>query len=228
MFDLKNLDAVARDVAMEIQVGGDRFSPADICEMLSGMPERDRQTFRERVLLHCRDFAPYRPEYYNYAFKAVEPWIDAIETAESLGRKPEKFWFDGVELRDDKWLFLTFDDGSVEFCPKSDRRSVFPEERLSHVTGSLDAAATLRKVFEELLSFSVKPSYVFDGILTQEGRLISVGAVPEGFPFDCPDGHAVFFDNGRYMTLEKFIENSVMRESLVMNRKCGRMKTGTS
>lgn len=111
-----NIENLARDLAFEIHLGGDRFGPDDVCEWLKGIPESDLKIFRERVLLHARDFAPAEPMYESFASRMVGEWLAGIQTAETLGREVKGSWYAGLTLSNDKGKHFLFLDGSNHTC----------------------------------------------------------------------------------------------------------------
>ena len=75
-----DFDCLARDVAFEIVLGGDRFEPCDVAERLDGCSKAELDIFRDRVRYHSVDFAP--PEYRTEDFieRMVTAWTKDIRT----------------------------------------------------------------------------------------------------------------------------------------------------
>lgn len=111
-----NIENMARDLAFEIHLGGDRFGPDDVREWLEGISESDLKIFRERVLLHARDFAPAEPMYESFASRMVGEWLSGVRTAEDLGREVKGSWYTGITLSNDKGKHFLFWDGSNHTC----------------------------------------------------------------------------------------------------------------
>ena len=111
-----NIENMARDLAFEIHLGGDRFGPDDVREWLEGISESDLKIFRERVLLHARDFAPAEPMYESFASWMVGEWLSGVRTAEDLGREVKGSWYTGITLSNDKGKHFLFWDGSNHTC----------------------------------------------------------------------------------------------------------------
>ena len=113
-----NIENLARDLAFEIHLGGDRFGPDDLHEWLHGIPSADLATFRDRVMLHSKDFAPNEGRFTQFAQRMLASWLLGIQTAELLGRevKPGQSWFAGLTLSDDKGKYFAFTDGSIKQC----------------------------------------------------------------------------------------------------------------
>lgn len=73
-------DDLARTVAFEIILGGDRLEPSDVSERLDGCSESELGIFRDRVRYHCVDFAP--PEYRTEDFvgRQIAAWTDGVRS----------------------------------------------------------------------------------------------------------------------------------------------------
>ena len=175
MFDSKyDLDSFARDVAMEIQLGGDRFDPSDVGSFLDGIPSDDLVLFKERVLLHSRDFAPCTQSFIDFARNSVGVWLSQVRTAEQKGLRPSGSWFDREALRDDKWKYFKFDDGSFRFCNKTDRRWAFPHGEAGHIVAEMTAPEVLLRLKEELLEDGNLREFR-EPLVLPEGVVVSLG-----------------------------------------------------
>lgn len=129
-----SIENIARDLAFEIHLGGDRFGPEDLAEVLRGISEADLKIFRERTLLHARDFAPAESSFVSFAERMVDMWLKDIETAEKLGKPaPKKSMYKDVVLSDDKGKYFAFDDGSIRRCKETTIEAAWGAEARKHV-----------------------------------------------------------------------------------------------
>ena len=130
-----NIENMARDLAFEIQLGGDRFDSDDLREWLRGIPEADLKVFRERVLLHARDFAPEDLKYTSFVERMVGQWLKGVETAETLGKvvKPGQSWYKGIALPEDKGKHFLFDDGSIRDCGSATAEAAWGTDVRKHI-----------------------------------------------------------------------------------------------
>lgn len=114
---MNDVDRLARDVAFEIVLGGDRFDPADVAAQLDGISPREMQVFRGRIAYHAEDFAP--PEYRTEDFmnRMTEAWTAGVRLdgrSDSLRRA-----FSETELHSDRGRWFRFRDGSFRKCTKA-------------------------------------------------------------------------------------------------------------
>ena len=200
-----SLDSLARDVAFEIELGGDRLEPADLREMLNGISRAKLDLFRRRVEYHAVDFYPPLPfpgaeaDAQNAAFvrKYLDMWTDGVVTAEDLGVQLEASPF-LVAPREDRGVFFLFPDGDVRRCTKATREAMWPKEDalvMEHLKPLPAEQAVevlvgnLRRQFAPdrdslLLAF---PFDVPDG----SGRCVGISFGKEGFSFVGGDGSKV-------------------------------------
>lgn len=120
-----NLDDFARDIAVEIQLGGDRFGPGDVEDILRGIPRRDLQAFRERIEYYAVDYdcgTAFMAGNASFVKEYVDKWLSGVETAEKLGVQPQvRFSAEGL-LRDRGEFFVCPDAGhDVVRCPVATR-----------------------------------------------------------------------------------------------------------
>lgn len=118
-----NLDDFARDIAFEIQLGGDRFGPDDVRDILRGIPRKDLQEFRDRIEYHAVDFAPvFIVDNNEFVREYIDKWLSGVQTAETLGVEPQiRFSSEGL-LRDRGEFFVCPDLGhDVVRCPVATR-----------------------------------------------------------------------------------------------------------
>lgn len=75
-----SFDMLARDVAFEIALGGDRFDPQDAAMWLDGCSDVELEVFRSRIRYHIVDFAP--PEYRTEDFvgRMIQEWTESVRT----------------------------------------------------------------------------------------------------------------------------------------------------
>lgn len=126
----KNLDAVARDIAIEIHLGGDRFGSEDIAAILEGIPRADLDMMRSRIHAHAEDYYPpfsrySKEESRKFTEDGIDHFFSAVRTAEDLGRQPGESWFKGVNLRNDRGKIFLLPDGTITECPRLTRESAW-------------------------------------------------------------------------------------------------------
>lgn len=131
-----SLDVLARDVAFEICLGGDRFGPDDLALMLEGITITDLETFRKRVVYHAGDFGYGVPfgeardqQLRIFVEKESISWCSYVKTAESLGfdTTSRKSWFEGLTLNEDRGKYFLFTGGYVRRCEKATREVAWGE-----------------------------------------------------------------------------------------------------
>ena len=175
MLNNNNYDAIARDLAFEIHLGGDRFDAEDLHEVLRGIPQKDLDVFRSRVLYHAKDFVPDEPRFHAFAERQVDSWLSGAETAEMLGRKVRESWFRPEDFHEDRGKNFLLDDGSVRRCEKATAESEWGPKVREHILREM----TDREVFEHnadwLLSSYGKQR---NGVI--EYDFVSPCFVPEG------------------------------------------------
>ena len=151
-----DLESLARDVAFEIQLGGDRFDPDDLGEMLQGIPKKDLDTFRERVALHAQDFAPKWGGVVRanegFVQKQLDIWLAHVHIAEELGYKVGDSWYKGMDLSYDKGTYFVFDDCSVKLCEAATARAMWGKEAAARAIRRMNAAEVAEHTFDLLVN----------------------------------------------------------------------------
>ena len=114
------LDNFARDVAFEINFGGDRFDRNDVSEHLHGIDAASLHLFRNRVRYYAEDFRPKRM-YANDTFsgwmnRQLDAWLSDVRTAEDLKLDPKGIAFPVTGLREDRGKWFRLSDGTVAKC----------------------------------------------------------------------------------------------------------------
>lgn len=175
MVNNNNYDVIARDLAFEIHLGGDRFDAEDLHEVLRGIPQKDLDTFRSRVLYHAKDFVPDEPRFHAFAERQVDSWLSGVETAEMLGRKVRESWFRSETLHEDRGKNFLMDDGSVRRCEKATAESAWGPKVREHVLKEMTDREVVEYNADWLLSTYGKER---DGV--KEYDFISPCFVPEG------------------------------------------------
>lgn len=195
-----SLDDFARDVAMEIQLGGDRFDPSDVAERLEGIPEADLKTFRERVFYHSMDFYPFPDAVVGsmpgkdfleipwvvansgdiglFTDQMCDAWLGGVKTAEQLGRKPSRSVFEAQPLHWDRGKYFMLRDGNIRRCDKATRTAAFGRNADALCVMEISRDDAVRGVCSQILSRF--------GTDTPEGRtaeFISAASVPEGLVY---------------------------------------------
>lgn len=175
MVNNNNYDVIARDLAFEIHLGGDRFDAEDLHEVLRGIPQKDLDTFRSRVLYHAKDFVPDEPRFHAFAERQVDSWLSGVETAEMLGRKVRGSWFRPEDFHEDRGKNFLMDDGSVRRCEKATAESAWGPKVREHVLREMTDREVVEYNADWLLSTYGKER---DGV--KEYDFISPCFVPEG------------------------------------------------
>lgn len=186
-----NIENMARDLAFEIHLGGDRFGPDDLREWLRGIPEADLKVFRERVLLHAKDFAPEEPMYLSFAERMAGQWLEGVETAEALGRevKAGQSWFNGILLPDDKGKHFLFDDGSIRDCGSATAEAAWGAEARKHILREMTGRDVAAHYADLLIS-----SYGHDRNGAKLVEFITNCSLPDGHVVGlCRDGKGLGF-----------------------------------
>lgn len=116
MAKMNSIDQLARDVAFEIILGGDRFDPKDVAENLDGISSGELDIFKKRIAYHAVDFAP--PEYRTDEFvsRMTKAWTSGIR----LGDSPEihQAFLEAAQNMDrGKWF--RFANGEFKRCDRA-------------------------------------------------------------------------------------------------------------
>lgn len=146
---MNDVDRLARDVAFEIVLGGDRFDPADLAEQLSGVSRPEMDIFRNRVRYHSEDFAP--PEYRTKDFmdRMIDAWTGSIPTE---GTDVRKAFMEAAQVRD-RGSWFRFADGEYRRCDKASADAMWNErERALLVGGPVDAFEVARSKADRLIN----------------------------------------------------------------------------
>lgn len=158
------IDSLARDVAFEIQLGGDRFDASDLARVLEGIGKDDLEVFRSRVMLHSKDFAPSNPNNERFVSKELDYWLSGVRTSESMGKGPTD-WFANENLSDDKGKYFLFYNGSVLKCEKATAQAMWGDE--------------VKDIAKEMTTFEVAERY-YDMLDEKDGFFVSYSGLPEG------------------------------------------------
>jgi len=121
------LDSVARNMAFELALGGDRFGPEDIQEMLGNFSLGELNLLRNRVIYHAVDFDPVGVSD-GFIGRAFDSWGLSPTCPE-----PSRLGKDYLELseRKDRGLWFRFNDGSLRKCRKAVREAMWGSGVLS-------------------------------------------------------------------------------------------------
>lgn len=146
------LDRIARDIAFEICLGGDRFTPEDISDVLSSyaLSCTEMGLFNVRIRYHAEDFAP--KEYRDEPFMSnqIGFWIGSIPVKDSFDVRPELAeMFNRCERG--KWFL--FDDGVYRRCDKAVKEAMWPKvdpERF--VSGAVSSLVVARAKMDSLIN----------------------------------------------------------------------------
>ena len=145
------IEDLARDVAFEIHLGGDRFGPDDVAEWLKGISKEDLEIFRSRVMYHSMDFAPNEPLYVNFAKRSLDMWLSGIETSGPSNGKQES-WYKNLPLHEDRGKYLVFDDGNIRLCDKATAEAAWGKEVRRHIISEMKELDVCRHNLDSLLS----------------------------------------------------------------------------
>lgn len=119
------LDNLARDIAFEINFGGDRFDHKDVEANLEGIGEESLMLFRKRVMYHAEDFKPAsmtgQMSFPRWMDRQLDVWLGGVKTAEELGRSYDAVPFarDFGRLRFDRGKWFSLSDGSGIKCTRA-------------------------------------------------------------------------------------------------------------
>lgn len=176
-YDIADL---ARDIAFEICLGGDRFTPEDAQQWLEGIPESDIDTLRHMIYIHSCDFSHPEAQSPRFVERMTDMWLDGIKTAESLGRTPGKSWFEGIDTSIAFYRYFVFDDGRIQRCNQATVRAAWGREAEKHIVGVMDESAVLKHYAEALLKDygynvdGIRKVELSSGVSLPEGRFVSL------------------------------------------------------
>lgn len=121
----RSVDSEARDLAFEINLGGDRFSPEDVAAWLNGSSPEEIALFRRLVEYHAADFAPaggYRDP--GFMGRSLDAWLSGVVPGEGnpAFRKALESFLDPSVCDRGRWFRLP--DGSLRRCDAARRAFV--------------------------------------------------------------------------------------------------------
>ena len=118
----KSLDGLARHLAFEIVLGGDRMDAEDIRLALGSVSQNELHLFRERVKYHAFDFAPEEYRTDDFLNRMLDDWLRdvSVNGGTSVGEAYRKLYERCDRF---KWFRLQNLDGSFEYaqCKKATR-----------------------------------------------------------------------------------------------------------
>lgn len=124
-----DFDLNARDIAFEVNLGGDRFDRDDVAALLDGVTPEQLTAFKRRVYYHSVDFAPdrgYSDE--RFLLKAVDSICSAVRTGDGLKGFPDMY---ALPCDRNKWFRR--DDGRYFMCRKATRWANWTPEQLQRL-----------------------------------------------------------------------------------------------
>lgn len=188
-----DLEDLARDVAFEIELGGFRLDPSDVSKVMLGVSQATLDLFKERVLVHCQDFAPGgKPS--DFSRKSLDEFVSGVVVAESLGIEPQVA-FSKRPLYNDKGMYFMFKNGTILECEKATRFAMWGKDFDSTYTFCIKPAEAARAYGALLLSHYGKEKA---GVQTVD--FVSPGSLKEGLVLSlrCEDNEHIFvgFDAG--------------------------------
>lgn len=133
---LYDIEDFARDLAFEINLGGDRLDRSDVRAYLCGIPSSDLATLGERILVHSGDFVrsgKYMASDLAFVSRMIPQWLDGVKTAESLGEEAKSSWFKDIDVSRSKGMYFVFDDGRILLCDKATVRAAWGREASKHI-----------------------------------------------------------------------------------------------
>lgn len=107
-------DCLARDIAFEICLGGDRLDPVDVQMHLDGISPENLAVLKERVRLHCMDFPSGHTTFEEFVSRQIDSWFDGVRVGQAGHLWPGRVL---AAFRSDKGKHFLFKDGSVRECP---------------------------------------------------------------------------------------------------------------
>lgn len=142
MSKIQSYDALARDVAMEINLGGFRLDKEDLAAVLEGMSRKNLDTLRERVLYHSKDFfgLPFDcnnyerlAEFSSFAERECDEWFKGIRSQEDLGLEKASGSLADEVFNEDRGKYFLFSCGAVRRCTKATRSIEWGDDGLKYV-----------------------------------------------------------------------------------------------
>ena len=127
---MNDVDRLARDVAFEIILGGDRFEPSDVAAHLDGISRPEMGLFKKRVEYHTVDFAPEEMRTPDFVGRMVEGWTQGVRLSDGAGIREA---FSAAYNRQERGLWFRFDDGSVRRCDRAVTDAMWNGEELARM-----------------------------------------------------------------------------------------------
>lgn len=173
---LYDQDSFARDVAFEVNLGGDRLDSADVSVILSGVSAEQLTAFKRRVYYHSVDFAPvggYHDEHF--LTRSVDNICSTVKLGEGRGDIPNFY-----SMPCDRGKWFRRDDGRYFKCTKAVRWAMWKPEQLERL--GIDPV-TIQDVTMKKVSFLLD-NYGTDILLDRPARqieLLSYSAETPGY-----------------------------------------------
>lgn len=127
---MNDVDRLARDVAFEIILGGDRFEPSDVAAHLDGISRPEMGLFKKRVEYHTVDFAPEEMRTPDFVGRMIEGWTQGVRLSDGTGIREA---FSAAYNRQERGLWFRFDDGSVRRCDRAVTDAMWRGEELARM-----------------------------------------------------------------------------------------------
>lgn len=113
---MSDMDRLARDIAFEIVLGGDRFDPSDVKEMVGTVSRAERNVFQDRIRYHAVDFAPEEYRTAEFLDRNIEVWTGGLKIHDGVELRQD---FDEMLHRNERGAWFRFSDGSFLRCEKA-------------------------------------------------------------------------------------------------------------
>ena len=174
---MSSADSLARDIAYEIVLGGDRFDSYDVKPVLDGMTRAEMNFFKDRIRYHAVDFAPEEYRTDDFLSRMIEAWTEGVDVKESWEIRPE---FQKMHDRQERGKWFRFADGGFRKCEKATVDCQWQEfERVGMVPEPISPFEVAREKADALISLYGRDVNLDGPVRTVD--IISFGALESGY-----------------------------------------------
>ena len=174
---MSSADSLARNIAYEIILGGDRFDAYDIKPVLDGMSRAEMNLFKDRIRYHAVDFceAEHRPD--DFLSRMIEAWTKDVVVRESWEIRPD---FQRMHDRQERGKWFRFADGSFRRCDRATVDCQWQEsERAGMDPSPVPSFEVARERADALISLYGREVSLDGPVETMD--ILSYGALESGY-----------------------------------------------
>ena len=110
---MNDVDRLARDIAFECVLGGDRFDAKDVAEHLDGISISEMNLLKDRIKYHAVDFAPAEHRQDAFLNRMIDGMTSLVKVSDSTLIRQA---FLDMSVRKERGAWFRFEDGDYRQC----------------------------------------------------------------------------------------------------------------